>query len=167
MRAQILKSFDGPENFTLADVPKPTVKPGEVLIRVHATSINQIDIKIRGGLPIGPDLPAIPSCNVAGIVEEVGAGVLDFAPGDAVYGCAGGVEDQGGAMAEYMVADARLVAPKPRSLGMREAAALPLVSITAWDALVRCQLTRSSQHMRANWRCRCRFPASIGLLPPA
>jgi NADPH2:quinone reductase len=137
MRAQILKAHGGPENFVLSDIPIPAIEPGKLLIRVAATSVNQIDIKIRGGLPIGPALPAVLGADVAGVVEAVGEGVLGFAPGDAVYGCAGGVKGQGGAMAEYMLADARLIAPKPRSLSMREAAALPLVAITAWDGLER------------------------------
>jgi len=137
MRAQVLTKFGGPENFLLTDIPKPAIEAGKLLVRVAATSVNQVDIKIRGGLPIGPDLPAVLGADVAGVVEAVGAGVLDFAPGDEVYGCAGGVKGQSGAMAEYMLADARLVAPKPRSLSMREAAALPLVGITAWDLLER------------------------------
>src|SRR6202030_2861611 len=76
-------------------------------------------------------------------IYEVGAGMLDFAPGDEVYGCAGGGKSQGGAMGQYILADARLIAPKPRSPSMREAAALPLVSITAWDAFERSQLGAS------------------------
>jgi NADPH2:quinone reductase len=112
-----------------------------VLIRVAATSVNPIDIKIRGGgVPIGPDLPAVLGCDVAGTVDEVGAGVIGFAPGDEVYGCVGGVKGQGGTLAEYILADARLIAPKPRTLTMREAAALPLIAITAWDALERSAL---------------------------
>jgi NADPH2:quinone reductase len=60
------------------------------LIRVDATSVNQIDVRIRSGqVPIGPDLPTLLGADVAGTIEEVGAGVLDFAPGDEVYGCAG------------------------------------------------------------------------------
>jgi NADPH:quinone reductase len=146
MRAQILKAYGGPENFALTDIPKPAIEPGKVLIRVAATSVNQIDIKIRGGLPIGPALPAVLGADVAGIIEEVGDGVIGFAAGDEVYGCAGGVKGQGGTLAEYILADARLIAPKPRSLSMREAAALPLVAITAWDALERC-LVRSGEHV--------------------
>jgi NADPH:quinone reductase len=141
MQAQVLKAFGGPENFELIDIPKPEIRPGMVLVRVAATSVNQVDTKIRAGLPIGPDLPAVLGCDVAGIVEAVGAGVLDFKPGDEVYGCAGGVKGQGGALAEYILADARLLAPKPAKLSMREAAALPLVAITAWDALERTALS--------------------------
>jgi NADPH2:quinone reductase len=135
MRAQVLTAWGGPENFKLTDIRKPEVRPGTVLVRIAAASINQIDAKIREGLPIGPNLPAVLGADLAGVVEDVGAGVLDFLPGDAVYGCAGGVKGQGGTLAEYIVADACLLAPKPTKLSMREAAALPLVSITAWEAL--------------------------------
>jgi NADPH:quinone reductase len=143
MRAQILTAWGGPENFKLTDIPKPEIRPGMVLVRLVATSVNQIDTKIRTGLPIGPELPAVLGADVAGIVEEVGAGVLDFMPGEAVYGCAGGVKGHGGTLAEYILADARLLAPKPASLSMREAAALPLVTITAWEGLERTALSPS------------------------
>lgn len=82
-------------------------------------------------------MPAILGCDFAGTVEAVGSGVIGFQIGDAVYGCAGGVKGHGGSLAEYIAADARLIAHKPTSLSFREAAALPLVSITAWDAMER------------------------------
>lgn len=137
MRAQILNAHGGPENFEFIEVSRPEVRPGTVLVRIAAAALNQIDVKIRGGLPIGPALPAILGSDLAGVVEEIGPGVIDFKPGDEVFGCAGGVKGQGGTLADLIVADARLLAPKPRNLSMREAAALPLVSITAWDALER------------------------------
>ncbi len=143
MRAQVLKGFGGPENFELMDIPEPEIRAGTVLVKVAASSVNQVDIKIRTGLPIGPDKPMVLGADVAGTVEEVGPGVLDFKPGDAVYGCAGGVKGQGGALAEYLLADARLLAPKPATLTMREAAALPLISLTAWDGLERTNLSAS------------------------
>jgi NADPH2:quinone reductase len=74
MRAQVLKAHGGPENFVLTDISKPAVEPGKLLIKVAASSVNQIDIKIRGGLPIGPDLPAVLCADVAGVVEAVGDG---------------------------------------------------------------------------------------------
>lgn len=73
----------------------------------------------------------------------MGEGVSDFGPGDEVYGCAGGLADLQGALAEFMVADARLIAHKPRSLSMREAAALPLVAITAYEGLQRVMFTQA------------------------
>lgn len=142
MRAQVLIAHGGPENFELQDVAPPIIRAGTVLVRIIAAAINRIDVRIREGLPIGAELPAILGSDFAGEVVAVGAGVVDFHPGDEVYGFAGGVKGQdGGALAEFILADARLVAPKPRNLSMREAAALPLVSITAWDALDRAQAT--------------------------
>lgn len=111
--------------------------PGEVAVQVRATSINVVDTKIRGGMrDIAPDDPIVLGCDVAGVVSAVGPGVHQFAIGDAVYGCAGGVKGSDGAYAEGMIADARLLARKPKTLSFAEAAALPLVGITAWEALV-------------------------------
>lgn len=137
MRAQMLTAHGGPENFVLAEMPRPEPGPGEMLVRLAATSVNPVDLKIRGGLPIGPALPAILGSDVAGTVETTGPGVEGLRPGDAVFGCAGGVRGLGGTLADFIVADARLLAHKPASLSMREAAALPLVSITAMEALAR------------------------------
>jgi NADPH2:quinone reductase len=107
------------------------------LIRVKATSVNPVDYKIRRGdyAAIAPQFPAILHGDVAGIIEAVAPDVHDFKPGDEVFGCAGGVKGYNGALAEFMLADARLIAKKPASLSMQEAAALPLVSITAWESL--------------------------------
>ena len=144
MKAQLLTAFGGPENFRLTEVPKPVVEDGTLLIHLRATSVNSLDIKIReGGLSVAPALPGILGSDLAGTVEEVGRGVIGFAQGDEVYGCAGGIKGFGGTLAEYIVADARLVALKPKSLSMREAAALPLVSITAWQGLERAKIAPS------------------------
>jgi alcohol dehydrogenase len=88
-------------------------------------------------LPLSPDLPAVLGMDFAGTIEAVGEDVTDFVPGDKVYGCAGGLADLQGALAEYMLADARLIAHKPQTLSMRAAAALPLVGITAYEGLQR------------------------------
>lgn len=137
MKVQIVDAWGGPEVFRAAEVDTPVAKAGEVLIRVHATSVNPVDTKIRaGGRGIAPELPAVLHGDVAGIVEAVGDGVTAFQPGDAVYGCAGGVRGMGGALAEFMAADARLLARMPSNLSFREAAALPLVTLTAWEGLV-------------------------------
>ncbi|RYX95295.1 MAG: quinone oxidoreductase [Comamonadaceae bacterium] len=137
MRAQLLSAPGDADAFELTDVPVPALKPGHVLVRVAATSVNPVDLKIRQGLPVGPVLPGVIGCDVAGVVAAIGEGVTGFREGDEVYGCAGGVKGQGGAMAQYLLADARLLAPKPKSLAMRDAAALPLVGITAWEAMER------------------------------
>lgn len=138
MQAQVIRQFGHPTVFETADIPVPHVLPNHVLIRVAATSVNPVDYKIRQGavIDIAPDFPAVLHGDVAGVVEAIGDGVTTFQPGDEVYACAGGVKGLGGALAEYMLADATLVAHKPTSLSMTESAALPLVSITAWEGLI-------------------------------
>jgi NADPH2:quinone reductase len=115
MKAQIIRKFGDPSVFEFTDVAKPTMQPGHVLIRVCATSVNQIDCKIRsGGVPaIAPKFPAILHGDVAGIVEAVAPDVQRFKIGDEVFGCAGGLKGSGGALAEFMLADARLLVNKP------------------------------------------------------
>ncbi len=145
MKAQVINTFGSPSVFILTDLPIPKIKPGHVLIKVQATSVNPIDCKVRSGAlsTIAPEFPAVLHGDVSGIVESVGEGVRQFKKGDAVFGCAGGFRGLGGALAEYMLADARLIAIKPQSLSFAEAAALPLVSITAWLALFKkAQLKR-------------------------
>jgi NADPH2:quinone reductase len=137
MKAIILHAHGGPELFRIEDRPKPEIKPGHVLIRVAASSVNPVDFKIRQGLiPIGPELPGILHGDMSGTVEEIGEGVEGFTEGDEVYGCIGGFKDLPGVLADYALADARLLARKPTNLSMTEAAALPLVTITAWNALM-------------------------------
>lgn len=136
MKALVLTQYGGPENFELREVPDPAPGPGEVLVRVAAVGVNPVDYKLRAGGPISPELPAILGQDLAGTVEAVGDGVAGFREGDEVYGCPGGLVGMPGTMAELKVADARVLAPKPEGLSMREAAALPLVSITAWEGLI-------------------------------
>ncbi|MBF2089774.1 MAG: zinc-dependent alcohol dehydrogenase family protein [Synechococcales cyanobacterium K32_A2020_035] len=138
MKAIIIEQFGEPTVFQLAEVPTPELIPGHILIRVVATSINPVDTKIREGAvaDIAPDFPAILHGDVAGVVEAVGDGVIQFQVGDEVYGCIGGVKGTAGALAEYVLADVDLVAHTPQSLTLTEAAALPLVSITAWEGLI-------------------------------
>ncbi|WP_125779746.1 zinc-dependent alcohol dehydrogenase family protein [Pseudoalteromonas rubra] len=140
MKAMVLNQYGDDAEFTATDVVKPNVSAGHVLVQVAASSVNTVDTMIRTlgvALPLSPALPAILGMDFAGTVVEVGEGVTGFAPGDEVYGCAGGLADLQGALAEYMLADARLIARKPRNLSMREAAALPLVGITAYEGLQR------------------------------
>ena len=115
------------------------IETNDILIQVKATSLNPLDTKIRSGVfaKFPPEFPAVLHGDVAGIITEVGEGVTDFKVGDEVYGFAGGVKGTSGALAEYMAADARLLANKPKNLSFAEAAALPVVAITAWEALVK------------------------------
>lgn len=146
MKAWVIDRHGDPTVFAETEVAPPEVKAGHVLIEVAATSVNPIDTKLRQNpAPFAPALPAILHGDVAGTVAAVGSGVAGFKPGDAVYGCAGGVRGQGGALADFMLADARLLAPKPQSLSMAEAAALPLVALTAWEGLMDMARLRAGQ----------------------
>jgi NADPH2:quinone reductase len=138
MQATVINRFGSPEVFETMQLPDPQARPGHIVIHVAATSVNPVDCKIRQGklAAITAEFPAVLHGDVCGVVQDVGDDVNDFAIGDEVYACAGGVKGSGGALGEYMLADARLVAKKPTSLSMAEAAALPLVSITAWEALI-------------------------------
>ena len=132
MKAIVIEEFGGPDAFKEADVPKPALRDGHLLVRVVASSINPVDYKVRAGLipPITPEFPAVLGCDVAGVVEEVGGGVADFSTGDEVYFCAGSPAGIGGALAEFCLVDAAQVVKKPASLSFEEVAALPLVMIT-------------------------------------
>jgi NADPH:quinone reductase len=137
MRAMTITGFGGPEVFQEVELPIPSPGKGQVLIRVKASSVNPVDTKIRSGMleAIAPEAPTVLGCDVAGIVEKVGDGVADFTEGDLVYGCPVGVKGCGGALAEYVVADANCLALSPEGMDFATAAALPLVSITAWEGL--------------------------------
>ena len=109
-----------------------------MLVRIKASAVNPLDLKIRAreAAHARQPLPAILGIDLAGTVEAVGPDVFAFRPGDDVYGMAGGVGGLQGSLAEFSAVDAGLLALKPANLTMREAAALPLVFITAWEGLV-------------------------------
>lgn len=136
MKAIVLKSFGGPESLELCDVAKPVSDAGQVLVRVHATSINPLDFQVRrGDYPNYVPLPAITGHDVSGVVEEVGPGVTNFSPGDEVW-YTPQIFGGPGSYAEYHVAAESIVGRKPPSLSHLEAASLTLVGGTAWEALV-------------------------------
>lgn len=136
MKAIVLESFGSPDSFELCDVPKPVPRAGQVLVRVHATSINPLDYQVRRGdyADLVP-LPAITGHDVSGVVEEVGPGVTSFAPGDEVW-YTPQIFDGPGSYAEYHVASESIVGKKPPTLSHLEAASLTLVGGTVWEALV-------------------------------
>lgn len=138
MYTQVIKKFGCPNIFEAMELDRPVPKKGEVLILVKATSLNTIDLKIRAGLlpALTPDFPAVLHGDVSGVVEEVGEGVTKFSVGDRVFGLAGGVKGLGGALAEYMVADERLLTEIPLGVEYDEAALYPLAALTAWDAIM-------------------------------
>jgi NADPH2:quinone reductase len=136
MQAAGLDHHGAPFRIVPITLPKPG--PGEVLVRIKASAVNPLDLKIRAGeaAHARQPLPAILGIDLAGVVEAVGSGVTAFRSGDEVYGMTGGVGGLQGSLAEYAAVDADLLAPKPADLTMREAAALPLIFITAWEGLV-------------------------------
>lgn len=136
MKALVLEAYGTPH--VLTDIPKPVPAGGEVLVRVRASGINPLDIKIKAGQAAHArnQLPSIQGLDLSGVVEAVGEGVSSFKPGDEVYGMTGGIAGIPGSLAEYASVDANLLAIKPATLGFREAAALPLSVITAWEGLV-------------------------------
>lgn len=136
MKALVLPSFGGPDAFELRDVPKPVPGAGQVLVQVHATSINPLDYQVRrGDYPDLVPLPAITGHDVSGVVEAVGPGVTAFVPGDEVW-YTPQIFQGAGSYAQYHVAAEGIVAKKPAALSHLEAAALTLVGGTAWEALV-------------------------------
>ncbi|WP_035881667.1 zinc-dependent alcohol dehydrogenase family protein [Cupriavidus metallidurans] len=137
MRALILDNYDG-SPFRDARIDLAPPKPGHVQVKIHASGVNPIDYKIRTGqAPYAmPELPAVLGTDMAGEIVAIGPSVSAFAVGDHVYGLTGGVRGLQGSLAEYANVDAALLAPKPKNLSMREAAAIPLVALTAWEGLV-------------------------------
>ncbi|MEV7082194.1 zinc-dependent alcohol dehydrogenase family protein [Streptomyces sp. NPDC093516] len=136
MRAVVLENFARP--LEMREIDRPTPGEGQVLVRIHASGVNPLDIKIRAGRAAHARVrpPAVLGMDLAGQVVRTGPGVDGFTVGDEVYGLTGGVGDLQGSLAEYAAVDARLLARKPATLSMREAAALPLAVITAWEGLV-------------------------------
>lgn len=148
MKAMTITAFGGTHVFKATEVATPVARAGEVLVRIHASSVNTVDTMIRQmgpELPLSPALPAILGMDFAGVVEAVGDDVTGFAIGDEVYGCAGGLAQLPGTLAQYIAADASLVAHKPKNISMREAAALPLVGITAYEGLQRAGIQPGQQ----------------------
>ncbi len=137
MKAIVMTASGGPEVLKLQNVPEPQLKgERQLLIRLKAAGVNPIDTKLRQRGTFYPhQMPAILGCDGAGIVEAVGAGVQNFQVGDAVYFCNGGLGAQPGNYAQFTTVDERFVAHKPNSLSFAEAAAAPLVLITAWESL--------------------------------
>jgi NADPH:quinone reductase-like Zn-dependent oxidoreductase len=136
MKAVRVHEYGGPEVLKYEDAPIPQPGPGEVLIRVHASSVNPVDWKVRQGYlrqMMKYKMPMIPGWDASGVVESVGAGAARMKPGDVVYCLADISRD--GAYAEYVVVKESVVALKPKSIDHSTAAAIPLAALTAWQAL--------------------------------
>jgi NADPH2:quinone reductase len=137
MKAILMTAAGDPNVLQLADMQEPTIQsPTEMLVRLKAAGINPIDTKLRSHGTFQPDyLPSILGCDGAGIVAAIGADVTKFKVGDEIYFCNGGLGMHQGNYAELTTIDEKFAAYKPKSLSFEEAAAAPLVLITAWEAL--------------------------------
>jgi NADPH2:quinone reductase len=134
MRAIVVPKFGSAEVLELQEVPAPTPGPNDLLVEVKACALNPIDFKVRGGaLAKGRPFPIILGFDLSGVVRETGKEVSTFRAGDEIYASPSLIRN--GANAELVCLDARTAALKPKSLDHLQAAALPLVTITAWEAL--------------------------------
>ncbi|MHC3433972.1 NADP-dependent oxidoreductase [Delftia lacustris] len=137
MKAFVLESYGANRALQLAEVPEPQLRDDEVLVQVHAAGVNQLDSKIKDGqfkLILPYRLPLILGHDVAGVVVKAGPRVRQFKPGDEVY--ARTDDFRIGTFAEFVPVRESSLAPKPKGLTMEEAASIPLVGLTAWQALV-------------------------------
>lgn len=136
MKAILINEYGNENVLNYTDVERPEPQSGEVLVKVHVAAVNPADWKIRDGMGelFGLKLPLILGGDIAGTIEDVGLEVENFKQGDAVYGMtlSGGFS---GAYAEYALAKADAIAPKPESINFEEAAAIPIAALTAWQAM--------------------------------
>lgn len=137
MKVIEMRETGGPEVLTLTERAVPELSsPTGLLVRLKAAGINPVDAKLRARGVLVPDgLPAVLGCDGAGVVETVGKEVSRFEPGDPVWFCHGGLGGPEGNYAEYALVDEGIAQPQPRTLDFVQAAAAPLVLITAWEAL--------------------------------
>ncbi|MFM7450054.1 MAG: zinc-dependent alcohol dehydrogenase family protein [Leptolyngbyaceae cyanobacterium] len=149
MKAVLMTAAGSPEVLQLQEVPEPTLQQGtDLLVKLQAAGVNPIDTKLRQRGTFYPDrMPAILGCDGAGIVAAVGSQVQRFRVGDRVYFCNGGLGGHPGNYAEWAVVDQQFAAHMPASLSFVEAAAAPLVLITAWEALYDRGRLQAGQHI--------------------
>lgn len=144
MRAVRIHQFGGPEAVVVEDVPVPAPEKGEVLVRVEAAGVAPWDAIIREGKSkVSPQPPLTLGSDLAGVIEVVGEGVTGFAVGDAVYGVTN--PQFCGAHAEYAVAQAGMIAPRPRRLNALEAASAPVIAVTAGQMLFEYAKAKSGE----------------------
>jgi NADPH:quinone reductase-like Zn-dependent oxidoreductase len=138
MKAIVVHQYGGPEVLKLEDIPVPTPKDDEMLVKVFAAGVNSFDGNLRSGNwakpPNGTQLPWHPGYDIAGVVEKIGSKVTKFKAGDAVYAMIAILK--GGGYAEYAIAREKDAALKPATISFVEAAGAPSVALTAWQAIV-------------------------------
>jgi len=137
MKAFTIKRYSKEDNLQLVDVAEPVIKENEVLVEIHAASVNQLDAKIKSGefkLLLPYKFPLILGHDVAGIITKAGSKVSRFKVGDEVF--ARPADFKIGTFAEYIAVNENDVALKPKNISMEQAASIPLVALTAWQAFV-------------------------------
>ena len=147
MKALVLKRYNRPDQVALTEMPRPALKPDDILVEVHAAGLNPIDIMIATGAfkPILKlDLPTTLGSDLAGVVVEVGSQVTRFKPGDAVFASVFDLIDTG-ALAEFARVPERAAALKPANLDFVQSASIPMVGLTSWQALKERLHLRSGQ----------------------
>ncbi len=133
MRAVRIHEFGGPEVIRIEEAPTPNLGPGDILVEVHAASVNPVDYKIRNGDYVGEDkLPLTLGRDIAGEVGKVGEAVTGFSKGDAIFAM---LPQDEGAFAECVVLPAQDCAHRPQRLNWVQAAAVPLAALTAWQGI--------------------------------
>jgi NADPH2:quinone reductase len=147
MKAMLMTTAGSADVLMLQNIDKPELpSPHHLRVKLAAAGVNPIDTKLRAKTIYYPGkLPAILGCDGAGIVEKIGSAVTRFKEGDAVYFCNGGIGDEPGCYAEYTTLHEEYCAASPANLGLQDSAALPLVLITAWEALVERANLQSGQ----------------------
>ena len=136
MKAIVIENYGGADVLQYKDVQVPSIKESEVLVRIHAASVNPIDWKIREGLAksfIPVSFPFIPGCDFSGTIERVGSAITQYKIGDEVYGFVDQVRS--GALAQYVAAKESEIALKPKLLDHVAASAIPVVTLAAWQSL--------------------------------
>jgi len=140
MKAVVYRNYGGPDVLEYTDVPDPKLGADAVLVKVRASSVNPVDWKVQAGY-LDPVLdaffPVIPGWDLAGVVEKVGVGVTEFAPGDEVIGYVREDVVRRGTFAEYVAAPVRTLGPKPANLTFEQAGGMPLAGLTGYQALTR------------------------------
>ena len=137
MKAIVIHEYGAPEVLKYEDVPRPEPKENQILVRVIAAGVNPVDGMIRSGMFAKYEkdvFPMIPGADIAGVVEKAGSKITKFKAGDPVYAYVS--LKNGGGYAEYAVATESKASPKPKLLTYVEAAAVPVVALTAWQALI-------------------------------
>lgn len=139
MRAAQIKQYGGADQVAIAETDRPTPGEGQVVVEVAAASLNPFDTMVREGyvqenIPL--DLPVTLGGDIAGTIDEVGTGVDNFTAGETVYGQAAVVAGNSGALAEFAATASGQIAPAPAGITIQEAASLPLVGVSAYQALV-------------------------------